>query len=595
MIMNVLLNDETNESILFTLIACGGFLGMACCLQMRNDRSKPIVETIYGKIMGRWSKRTAVFEGIPYAKPPIEQLRWKPPEDLIPWKGVKKALFPKPFAWEEGLCLPRILEVIADGYGFNTFYRGIIKLFLPLFPKSKKDEDCLYLNIRTNNLNSDSKAPVMVWIHGGNFVDGGSTDPMTTATGRVMEKGVVIVTISYRLGVFGFLAHPDFLQESKGGVCGNYGLLDQIAALKWVQKNIINFGGDPDNITIFGYSAGGESVAHLMGSPLAKGLFHKAILQSPSCSCPMLHLFHPFMSYPKALDVGSKFAEKLGLSAQDDNRDRLRKTPAQHLMKVVHEGKFNDIFLPAIDGHVIPMSPLQFFMDGDQAKVPFLIGSNQDDGSVLYPYFLVPMVEYFKCDNPIGNETASYFLPIGENFPADDREKLMAIYPGLNTRDGKAESDFMTDHTFGSTAIFYASCAKRNVEQDVFMYRFEWTPSSSSQTLGAFHGSELFFIFGNPSPVLFPFGFTQKELELSNTMITYWTQFARSGNPNFPGLPEWEKFDPDDPRLLTFGTSNVGMDNLSSDLREKYEIMNRLKERRIRMAEKLPAALPYTK
>jgi len=461
-----------------------------------------------------------------------------------------------------------------------------IQLFLQklasLKPSPKQSEDCLYLNVYSSNLHGKEEQPVMVWIHGGNYVDGGSTDPSSTPSNVFLQKGVVVVTISYRLGIFGFFAHPGLVEESAEKICGNYGLLDQIKALEWVKQNIHKFGGDPDNVTIFGSSAGGDSVAHLMSSPKAEGLFQKAIIQSPGSSCPMLHLFDRFLSYPSAVEVGLEFAEKVGVREEQDQIEELRQIPAEQLLLAVHKNKFNDFFLPAVDGNVFPKSTFETFADGDQAKVPVIIGSTLDEGTIMYPYFQAPMLEYLKSPHLFENN--SYLI---NNFPYD-LNNLEQLYPGLMDNQMVALTNFFGDHNIRSGAYFYSCCAERS-GVPTYLYTFNRLPPYHTQSVGAFHSSEKFFIFGKAPFALFPFGFNHEELCLSNCMIDYWTQFAKTGNPNIKGAPKWEHFSVKKPCWNILGTSEIGMQKVDKSFIEKCRILNGLRERRIAMAKETRA------
>ena len=272
---------------------------------------------------------------------------------------------------------------MVDGQGMGWFRRTLFKLAVGVVSKEPESEDCLYLNVRTANLDGAEKQPVMVWIHGGGHQTGSGSNEFYQSD-ALTQRGVVLVTLNYRLGLIGYFAHPALSAESKQGVSGNYGTLDQIAALRWVRDNIAAFGGDPDNVTIFGESAGGESVAHMMTSPLARGLVHRAIIQSASTGGLLIHLDRPVLSFLSAEAAGKTFAEK-AVEGDEDRIRGLRAMSVDELYAALRKFPEVDTYTyPTIDGYVLPESVMEAFLDGDQAPVPLLVGSNSDEGSILY-------------------------------------------------------------------------------------------------------------------------------------------------------------------------------------------------------------------
>jgi len=358
--------------------------------------NKPIATTTLGKLEGTWQAKNtiAVFKGVPFAKPPVGNLRWRPPQAVEPWEGIKQAHQFGSFAWQQGTFIEGFIHALVEGQGWGRVKKFFIKNLIKIAPKPKQSEDCLYLNVRTPSVETTAKLPVMVWIHGGDHQDGGGAEVFYDSN-SISQKGVVTVTINYRLGLMGYFTHPELSQESEQNVSGNYGTLDQIAALKWVKENIAAFGGDPDNITIFGESAGGESVAHMLSSPLAKGLFHKAIMQSPANSGQMMHLSVPFLDHPSGEDRGVAFAAKAGIKG-DNQLEQLRQLSAKKLQEIVvnQEPDLNN-FYPIIDGYVLPKSPFEIFNDGEQHPVPILLGSNADEGTLIHALMPTPSVEIF--------------------------------------------------------------------------------------------------------------------------------------------------------------------------------------------------------
>ncbi|MEM7801629.1 MAG: carboxylesterase family protein [Chloroflexota bacterium] len=535
--------------------------------------SKPIVNPPAGQVEGTYTDHIAIFKGIPYAQPPVGELRWRPPQRLARWDGILSAQDFGPMAMQRGSEIKVILNAVIEGQGMSWLRRKLLKLVLSWAPKPPQSEDCLTLNIRTPAIDPDAKLPVMVWIHGGAHQDGGSREPFYDSN-TLAEKGVVVVSINYRLGLMGYFYHPELNAESSHGGSGNYGTLDQIAALEWVQENISAFGGDPNNVTIFGESAGGESVIHLLGSPLARGLFHKAIPQSPASGFPFLHLEQPFHLYGPAIERGIAFAD-LAVGRGSNQLDRLRRMPAAEIQKIAsglpeEEGGF----YPAVDGYVIPRFNPDRFLQGEQTAVPLLIGSNGDEATMFYHSFKAPLPEYSYPDHPLDH------LPDYMTAEFDtDLERLFKIYPGLEQMDKQAVMAIQGDVFFGSTARIYAESMARQGEP-TFYYQFRRVSALPSQTLGAFHASELPFVHGRKSPLV---PMNEADFQLSDMMTSYWTNFARSGDPNGDGLPLWEAFDPENPRWMIFDRGNI--ETTAVDREAQYQILiQRLKRLIARVA-----------
>lgn len=497
-----------------------------------------------GKISGKYEDdgKIAVFKGVPYAKPPVGEQRWKPPQPVEPWDGVKEAKTFSPMALQLAVDFETFMNGLIEGQGWGSFRTLMIKLLLKVAPMPKQREDCLYLNIRTPSLGKDAKLPVMVWIHGGDHQDGSGSDIFYNSN-ALAHRGVIVVSINYRLGLMGYFTHPDLSKESEKGVSGNYGTLDQIAALRWVQSNIESFGGDPDNVTIFGESAGGESVAHMMASPLARGLFHKAIMQSAANSRQMLHLKQPFLTYQAAEVVGKAFADKL-FPGNENKLNELRKIPGKKINETFRKEREFHFFFPVIDGYVLEKSPFEIFLKGEQTRVPLLMGSNSDEGSLIYSIFPSPLTEYKDKEIP------PHEIPdLLRNEFGGDAETLFKLYPGLIEGMGEALTSLQGDNMFGSKARFYAIQATK-ADQPVYMYFFTRTPPSRKQTIGAYHAAEIPFVHGSQS---FIFPMTDKDLALSKVMGDYWTQFAKTGNPNIAPHPEWPMFDLDNQMWMELG------------------------------------------
>ncbi|MFK7978467.1 MAG: carboxylesterase/lipase family protein, partial [Saprospiraceae bacterium] len=513
-----------------------------CYLKMSKN---PIATTSLGKLEGTWQAKNsiAVFKGVPFAKPPIDNLRWQAPQALDAWQGIKKAQQFGPHAIQLEIFIEKFLGGLVDGQGWGMFRNFFVKTLLKIAPKPKQSEDCLYLNVRTPKLDTTAKLPVMVWIHGGDHQDGSGAE-IYYDSNAIPEKGVVVVTINYRLGLMGYFTHPELNQESEHQVSGNYGTLDQIAALQWVKDNIEGFGGDPENVTIFGESAGGESVAHLLNSPLAKGLFHKAILQSPANSGQMMHLSKPFLDYPSGEDRGVAFAKTVGVTG-NNQLEKLRKMSAIALQKGIQAQDELSGFYPVIDGYVLPKSNFETFEDGKQHPVPVLLGSNSDEGTLIHAMFPTPLIA-FRYRRMEDSQLPAIFY---EEYAAESA-KLLELYPGLETRDTKAEQAFLGDDMSGGKTRFYAEKITQT-NQPAFLYHFNRTPPSPKQTAGAFHAAELPLVHVNHVPILL---LDQNDLKLSAIMINYWTQFAKTGNPNGINPQKWEAFNPNQPNWMVLGT-----------------------------------------
>lgn len=529
-------------------------------------KSGPEVGTTAGRIRGTYDDGVAVFRGVPYAQPPVGDLRWRPPQPPTSWDGVRPAVKNGPIAIQRAALYDVFIDTVIDGMGFRKPKAAALKTLAKRMPRPKESEDCLYLTVRSPQLGSAAKLPVMVWIHGGDHQDGSGSD-VFYASNALTNNGVVTVSFNYRLGLMGYFAHPELRSESPNGVAGNYGTLDQIAALRWVQDNIAEFGGDPENVTIFGESAGGESVMHMMTSPYAQDLFSRAIAQSPANSGQLIHLDRPFLDYDSALDNSAAFAHAIGIQGPDQ-LSRLREADVESLYGLVRSAPVLGDHFPAIDGDVIPQSPLAAFQAGQQAPVPLMIGSNAQEATVLYPALQAPMVEYRHRPSPpdrLPPEMAEAF--------GDDIEPLCELYPGLAHADRDAETEFMGDHMFGAPAYWYAR-HHSDAGNDTYLYQFTRQPPSPRATAGAFHAAELTFVHGTKAPIL-PVG--PGDDVLGQQVRGYWTGFAASGDPNGwlrgAGSPaeKWPKLDPTAPSWLVLDHQITPQ---PVDRTARYELLN---------------------
>ncbi len=474
-----------------------------------TESSDPrLAETQAGAVRGEGlADGRVVFRGIPFAAPPVRDLRWKPPMPPAPWRGVRDAT-----AFGPACIQPRSVK--------GALYAD---------DRPRTSEDCLSLNVwkpASAAGAAESRAPVMVWIHGGALINGDSSSPLDDGA-AMARRGVVVVSINYRLGIFGYLAHPALSAESPRHVSGDYGLLDQIAALSWVQANIAGFGGDPGDVTIFGQSAGGLSVMELMISPLARGLFHKAIVQSGyMVSNPEL----------RRARFGQPSAEALGGALTDAIRvhdlDSLRATPADTLQDAAFAVGYYP--QPTIDGWALPRQVIEAFDDGQQAPVPLLVGFNA--GEVRSLRMLAPRVP---------GSAADYEAEVRRRY-RDLADAYLRLYPSANLEESVLAAT--RDGLYGWTAQRLA-VKQTAMGQPAFLYLFDHAyPAAVALNLRAFHGAELPYLFGQVGPggKLWPNWprppETAEETALSETMIDYWTAFARTGVPAAPGAPIWRPF-----------------------------------------------------
>jgi para-nitrobenzyl esterase len=391
-------------------------------------------------------------------------------------------------------------------------------------------EDCLYLNVWAPAKPARQRYPVMVWIHGGAFTRGSGETP--TYDGEALAKrGVVLVTVNYRLGVFGFFAHPELAAESERQSSGNYGILDQIAALEWVQKNIASFGGDPGRVTIFGESAGSFAVNVLMATPLAKGLFHRVIGQSGG-------VFGAMTSAAEAGKLGEKFAAAAGAA----DLKALRAKPADDLQKVAAQWTANR---PKVDGWLLPKDVYTIFAEGRQNDVPLLAGSNADEGTTLAPW-------------PESGTAQSFQEQIKRRFP-QHAEEFFKLYPAATAEQARAAHYNSFRDQFFWQMHTWAKLTSRTGRSPAWQYYFTRIPPGPlGQRLGSYHAAEIQYVFGNLNPQR---PWEETDHRLSETMSRYWVNFAATGNPNGKGLPEWPAYKEKNGVVLEFGVQVMARPN----------------------------------
>lgn len=457
----------------------------------------PVAQTRSGAVEGIAQGRAEAYLGIPYAAPPVGDLRWRSPRPIQAWKGVRPAQAFGHSCWQ---------AVAAQGFGPWTH---------EYVTSGDISEDCLFLNVWTP-AGAKGKRPVLVWIHGGGFSSGSGAIPIYD--GRALAaRGIVVVNLNYRVGLFGFLAHPDLTSEAAGGPNANFGLQDMIAALKWVRANIAAFHGDPDQVTIAGQSAGSMAVHELVASPLAKGLFARAIGQSGLAD----------QAYMLKLSVAEGQGVAFARSRNASSIAELRAMPAAALS--ANQGMDPIRFVPVVDGVLLPGSP-------PASHVPMLVGFTADEGSALSRNYGSPDPEILRQlrEASFGAEGA----------------RFAGLYPASNDAErSESNRQIRRDRAAGALLAWAGQYAGRPV------YAYFWThkePGPRADHWRVFHSSEIPYIFRtlDASPER---AFTADDRAISDRISTYWLNFVRSGDPNGAGLPDWPKFDPRAPRIQAIG------------------------------------------
>ena len=468
----------------------------------------PQVAIDSGALLGVQENGIAAFRGIPYATPPVGDLRWRAPQPVKPWTGIR------PAATLAHDCLQNIFK---DDQA------------PPIPPTS---EDCLYLNVLTPAAKPATPMPVMVWIHGGGSVIGGTTSVAYQGEAFV-KHGVIFVGINYRLGRLGYFAHPALTAENADGLLGNYGYMDQIAALKWVQRNIAAFGGDPANVTVMGESHGGRSVNMLLGTSLARGLFARAIIESG-----FGRMYQPPISAPigsggdSAEDTGVKFAKSVGIEGSGPEAlAKLRSLPASAVIGDVGYGTGRTNYPgPMIDGKLVPADMPDIYLSGDNLRVPILVGANDEDTGTAP-----------------GDTEAAVYATFG--MCADVARK---VYTAAGAKD-LATLKAMVGRD--RQAIEPARLEARIFAQEglpVYEFRFSYFAQSlHGQATGAHHATEVPYVFKTLAAVrgVTP---TPEDEQVEESMIRYWTNFMKTGDPNGSGLLAWPRYSPTDDTLMNF-------------------------------------------
>ena len=549
-----LTNSWKNRLLSLNLMVLG-ILSVTAEAQVYSE-GRPILEISTGRLQGVNLDGLVWFKNIPYAAPPVGELRWRPPQPAANWEGVRDAS-------QFGQACPQ------------TLVQGLNSELAP------GNEDCLKLNVYAPVGAKD--LPVMVWFHGGGLAEGSATEPYYQPFGLAKE-GAVVVTVDYRLGKLGFFAPEELVQEAKknGEPFGNYGTMDQIASLKWVQDNIARFGGNPDNVTIFGQSAGGRSVTWLMVSPAAKGLFHKAIAQSPQ-QLPLRELTTEKFGMISQQNLDSKYMQTLGV----DRLAALRALPTEKLVVTSKEFQLGEFGGAFIDGQIVVGDPLPLFAMGKQHKVPLIIGTNSWDAS------------FFALGQPPVND---YLEKMGQ-----DPERIKGLYASYSETCALS-SQIMADGWYTGAVKQLADSANRYAPAYAYYYAYV-TPHIRDNLIGAAHTFELPYVFGSLELVLrapvepepkankcakieqaikdmhekavwssywFPTAAPANELDqsISQQLMKSWVEFARTGNPNPNGGSFWPRYELEADVMREFSESEPTLVNKLFKDRVDYQLQS---------------------
>ena len=499
-------------------------MGLALVLPAAAQAESLTVKTEQGKVHGKTINdgKVKAFLGLPYAAPPVGDMRWKAPAPPAKWTGERDA----------------------TKYGAHCAQNPVFADMV--FQDGVDSEDCLFLNVYAPaDATAKSKLPVMFWIHGGGFAGGASSEPRHNGDFLPL-KGVVLVTINYRLGVFGFLATAEMAKEANGAA-GNYGLLDMVAGLQWVKSNISEFGGNPDNVTIFGESAGSAAVSTLMVSPMAKGLFHRAIGESGGALGEGLLGYQP-------LEAREKSDGDWVASLKVTSLAQLRAMPEADLLAAA-KGKGMVGFGPDIDGRLLVEPVGDTYAAGRQSHVPLLAGWNRDEGS------------FFAG----GGMTAERYKGMAAGMFKERAAEFLTLYPGdTDAQALRSWVDYGGDSFIAFSTWKWLEAQRKTGDSPVYRYHFELAapPSKFHPGSWAFHSDDIEYVFGTldtrPGSEWRP-----EDRKLSDQMMSYWTNFAKNGDPNGPGLPEWPKYGQGDPLIHLDSTITSGPDTL----RPRYEFL----------------------
>lgn len=501
-----------------------------------SEPEQVLVDIDQGRLSGFRQDDAAWFRNIPFAAPPVGGLRWQAPQPPLSWEGVRQASDYGP-ACMQSTRLTGFLERLLRGNGLSDVTVWIANKAQPFLFNNTYSEDCLTLNVITPDTDKTAKRPVMVWIHGGSYESGAGSTSFYNSSAFAAQD-IVLVTINYRLGIFGFFGHPALSGAHPQGISGNYGMLDQIAAVNWVRDNIAAFGGDPDNITIFGESAGAYSVGTLMASPTAQGQFRQAILQS-GCGFTIWGRLRDDWRHKTALE---RHGADIAGGADSNALARMMAMPETALMALYEENpQLADTFRPVIDGVHLPDSPADMFASGRQAPVPMLIGWNKDEGTLFAGAGAAPLVH----SNQFPETQAAYEALIKEAHEELGAD-ILAAYPWQDTA-------YNTNSRMHGDSRFAAPCLEavrshHAAGNDAWVYNFDRVPPDPDQTIGAYHAAEIPFVFNTHFGLL---PSSEHDAVLTRSMMDSWAAFAKTGQA------DWVAFDPDNPVMRIYGDTSI--------------------------------------
>ena len=514
-------------------VAAALALTLACS---GGESVEPLTSTVATELGGvegtRLDSGILKFTGIPYAAPPVGDLRWRAPQPAASWEGARDATEFSPTCWQP-LSPP------------GSFYDA---------GEIERSEDCLYLNIWTGAEHAAAALPVMVWIHGGGLQTGAGSTSLYDGE-SLAGRSVVLVTINYRLGPMGFMGHPELSAENKAGSSGNYGILDQIAALQWVQANIAHFGGDPGRVTIFGESAGSWSINYLTATPLAAGLFQRAIGHSGG-------IFWPMPQLADAESEGARVAERLGAS----DLMALRAASVEEVYQAASESEALQ-FVGVNDGRVFPRDIYDLYAAGEQNDVDTIVGFNSDEGTALFAR--------------AGDVTVADYRQSLEDTYGEHADAMFAVYPAETDEQARVAAYKNTaDNYFAWQMRTWARLQSSTGARPVRMYYFSRVPPwDEAETYGSYHAAEIIYAFDNlhtsatVRDEIGPFNhaWDDTDRELARTMASYWVNFAATGDPNGDGRPDWPVYDPDADGVLELGDTIGVIQGLLKDRLDAFD------------------------
>ena len=497
-------------------------------MQLKNG----LVQGVYNE-----DQTVEIYAGIPYAKAPVGELRWKETEPAEDWSGTLDCSYFGPRAMQTNN--PPFINGLVDIYAQKAWHPDFT-----MYPEQDMSEDCLYLNIWKPK-GATEKLPILVYIHGGSLTSGSSS--YEDYNGENMAKtGVIMITISYRLGVFGYFAHEDLIKESPNDTTGNYGLLDQIQALKWVNENADYFGGDASNITIAGESAGSSSISALCSSPLAKGLFKRAIGESSSLVVKIPP--HTYREKKDALKMGQDIMDEFSCSSIEE----MRKIPAD---KLVNTKYTNSSMM--LDGYALSKDPYQVYADKENNEEALLNGYNVMEGDA----FVVPTYLFSPTNKN------NILERLQTNFGEVYGQKLYDVY---KERIEKGEAFEVMNEIYSIYWFMYPHYSWMNMaynnNEDVYSYQF----TKNNGYYSTYHAGEMIYAYGNVRKSHHTFAYDETDYALCDTMFSYWSNFVKTGDPNGSGLPSWNKYEPSKEEIMELG-SNVGPKNI--EYQETFKVV----------------------